>query len=351
MKFKVFFILAGVVTLHGIVLTGICFTGGCKSTPVLEPRPFIPAPQKQDDKLFDDSKIADDKGSIPELTIKNQPVKPVAAPVAPAFKYEEGKSKGLTYTVRKNDSFWKIARKHGVTMQSLAAYNNMPLNKVLNVGEKLRIPPGGYVVKNLPPVKPRRKSPRKSRSVKVKALPRPSDGTYTVKSGDSFWKIAKRYNLKTKTLLKANNMTGKEVLQVGQKLIIPDGKGSVTSAAAASVSPVSAAATPKTDNSVKSILDAVDLPDDGKIDDKPKATEVTEAPKSVKKLIDDTTETPSLNSIDDGERAVQVIRDIKVEDFAKQYKVSPAVLKKLNDDYPADGVFKAGAVVIIRTTE
>jgi LysM repeat protein len=344
-KFKIFFILAGVVALHGIVLTGICFTGGCKSTPVLEPRPFIPAPQKQDDKLFTD-KFPDDKGGIPELTIKNQPVK-TAGPDAPVFKYEDKPAKSLTYTVKKNDSFWKIARKHGVSMQSLAAYNNMPLNKTLRVGQKLKIPPGGYVVKDLPPVAPRRhktKSPKKSGSAKVKAMPLPSDGTYTVKSGDSFWKIAKRYNLKTKTLLKANNMTGKEVLQVGQKLIIPNGKNS----AAAGTSAVSAAAVPKTDNSVKSILDAVDLPDDGKIDDKPKSKE---APKSVKKLIDDTGSKASIDSIDDGERAVQVIKNIKVEDFAKQYKVSPAVLKKLNDDYPADGVFKAGAVVIIRTTE
>ena len=351
MKFKVFFILAGVVTLHGIVLTGICFTGGCKSTPVLEPRPFIPAPQKQDDKLFDD-KITEDKGDIPELTIKNQPVK-TAAPAAPVFKYEDKPVESLTYTVKKNDSFWKIGRKYGVSMQSLAAYNNMPLNKSLRVGQKLRIPPGGYEVKNLPPVAPRRhKSAKKSksRSVKVKALPRPSDGTYTVKSGDSFWKIAKRYNLKTKTLLKANNMTGKEVLQVGQKLIIPDGKGAVAASTAAPVSGASTAA-PKADNSVKSILDAVDLPDDGKIDDKPKAVEATEAPKSVKKLIDDTDSKPSLDSIDDGERAVQVIKNIKVEEFAKQYKVSTDTLKKLNDDYPADGVFKAGAVVIIRTTE
>jgi LysM repeat protein len=156
-----------------------------------------------------------------------------------------------------------------------------------------------------------------------------------VKSGDSFWKIAKRYNLKTKTLLDANDMTGKETLQIGQKLIIPDGKKSISATAPAET------AETKVDNSVRSILDTVDNPDDTTIDDK------ETAPNAVKKLIED----DSIDDSDDGDRAVQVIKDIKVGDFAKQYKITPALLEKLNDDYPADGVFKAGSVVIIRSAE
>ena len=167
---------------------------------------------------------------------------------------------------------------------------------------------------------------------------------YTVKSGDSFWKIAKKYNLKTKTLLDANKMTGKETLQIGQKLIIPDGKNSVASAPAETKTIVT-----KEDASLKSILDTVDAGEEVKA---PAVNEVTkvetkEAPKDVKDLIEDT----KVDDYDAGDRAVQVIKDIKVEDFAKQYKVTPEMLKKLNEDYPADGVFKAGSVVIIRSME
>jgi len=320
-KLKVLFILTGVTLLHVLILTGVCLTGGCNSTAVLGPRPFIAAPPPQDE-VIEDEKITDIQDSAPKVTITTQQITPKAMQAPPFFKLGTP-PQGIYYTVKKNDSFWKIAKNHGVTMQSLAAYNDMPLNKVLKIGDKLRIPPGGYVVKNIKP------AAKTTRVVKIKPQMRPSDGVYVVKSGDSFWKIAKRYNLKTKTLLNANNMTGKETLQIGQKLRIPDGKNSV-----AAPTPVATATKPAADESVKSILDSVDTSDE---DTKP-------APKAVKKLIED-----DIDASDDSERAVQVIKDIKVEDFAKQYKISTAMLKKLNDDYPADGIFKADSVVIVRS--
>ena len=328
MKFKVLFILTGVIILHAVILTGVCLTGGCKSPSVLGPRPFIAAPPPEEE-ITDEP--VDIKDTVPKITMTtSHKITPKAMPAPPVFELGTP-PQGIIYVVKKNDSFWKIAKKHGVTMQSLAAFNDMSLNKVLRVGEKLRIPPGGYVAKNIKPVA---RTARKV--VKVKPQPRPSDGIYRVKSGDSFWKIAKRYNLKTKTLLDANNMTGKETLQIGQKLIIPDGKKSVSAA------PVPIATAPKkADDSVTSILDAVDSPDE-----KSKSAPETSAPKTVKKIIEDIDD-----SSDDSERAVQVIKDIKVEDFAKQYKVTTAMLKNLNPDYPSDGIFKAGSVVIVRSAE
>ena len=319
MKLKVLFILAGVIILHAIILTGITLTGGCKSPSVLGPRPFIAAPPPQDE-IIDNDQITDIKYAGPKVTVTTQQITPKAMKSPPLFNLGNS-PQGIFYTVKKNDSFWKIAKNHGVTMQSLAAYNDLPLNKVLRIGDKLRIPPGGYVVKNIPSAK----SVKSASVVKNKPQLRPSDGVYIVKSGDSYWKIAKRYNLKTKTLLDANNMTGKETLHIGQKLIIPDGKNAVSKTAA------TPAATPKaTDDSITSILDTVENPD------------ATTAPKAAK-------EDESIDGSDSSERAVQVPKDIKVEDFAKQYNISTAMLKKLNTDYPADGIFKAESVVIIRS--
>lgn len=45
--------------------------------------------------------------------------------------------------------------------------------------------------------------------------------SYTVKSGDSLWVIAKRYNLGTMNLANANGISRDATLKVGQKLIIP----------------------------------------------------------------------------------------------------------------------------------
>ena len=314
-KLKVIFILTGVIILHALILTGIGLTGGCKSTSVLGPRPFIKAPPPQDE-IIGDEEIIDISDPGMKITVKTHQITPKSMNKPPVFNLGDS-PKGIYYTVKKNDSFWKISRKHGVTMQSLAAYNDMPLNKILKIGDKLRIPPGAYVVKNV-------KAVAKTANVaKSKPQALPTDGIYVVKSGDSFWRIAKRYNLKTKTLLDANNMTGKETLSIGQKLIIPDGK---------SISAPAPEATTRTaDDSVRSILDSIDSPDT--------------ATKTVKKPIIDI----DIDSNADSERAVQVIKDIKVEDFAKQYNISTGMLKKLNDDYPADGIFKAESVIIIRS--
>ena len=170
MKFKVFSIMTGVIASHVVILTGICFTGGCNSTPVLEPRPFIPAPESKKAPVIEE-KIPE----IPEVTINQTVTQPVVTPEPPPFKLDSP-AENIVYTVQKNDSFWKIARKHGVTMQSLAAYNNMSLNKVLKVGDKLKIPPGGYVVKNIEPLKTSAK-PKKTSSVKAKPQALPTDGT------------------------------------------------------------------------------------------------------------------------------------------------------------------------------
>ncbi|MFA6714394.1 MAG: SUMF1/EgtB/PvdO family nonheme iron enzyme [Victivallaceae bacterium] len=142
----------------------------------------------------------------------------LAAPINDIDNTKKLDTEYKTYTVQKNDSFWKIARKHGVTMRELAYYNNVPLNKVLIVGEKLKIPPGGYVDQNVELVC----TPEKPETpVRIEPEPRSIDSIYIVKAGDSFWKIAKKHGITIRALLEANNMIGKEVMMIGQKLKIP----------------------------------------------------------------------------------------------------------------------------------
>jgi len=50
----------------------------------------------------------------------------------------------------------------------------------------------------------------------------PADGVYEVKSGDSLWLIARRFNLKSEDIRRINNLKT-DVLQVGQKLRLKDG--------------------------------------------------------------------------------------------------------------------------------
>ncbi len=55
--------------------------------------------------------------------------------------------------------------------------------------------------------------------------------TYTVKKGDTLWRISKNYGVSVETILRANHITNIKDLKVGQKLIIPTSGKSYTSPA------------------------------------------------------------------------------------------------------------------------
>ena len=102
-----------------------------------------------------------------------------------------GENTPISYTVKSGDSLWSIANRYNTTVAELRRLNNLT-SDVLQIGQVLRIPNS--------------------------SMPNPI--TYTVKSGDSLWSIANRYNTTVAELRRLNNLTS-DVLQIGQQLIIP----------------------------------------------------------------------------------------------------------------------------------
>ncbi|MFY7870142.1 MAG: LysM peptidoglycan-binding domain-containing protein [Exiguobacterium sp.] len=105
-------------------------------------------------------------------------------------------STNKTYTVKSGDTLYSIARTYGVTVSALAAANNITNYSLIYVGQVLIIP--GTTV--TPP------------TTTVK---------YTVKSGDTLYKIATMYNTTVAKIAAANNITNVNSIYVGQVLIIP----------------------------------------------------------------------------------------------------------------------------------
>jgi len=100
------------------------------------------------------------------------------------------------YIVKSGDSLWSIANRYGVTVAELKALNNLTTNN-LSVGQVLRIP-----------------------TIEVEDDTDTSDdNTYVVKSGDSLWSIANRYGTTVSELMRINNLTSSN-LQIGQTLIL-----------------------------------------------------------------------------------------------------------------------------------
>ena len=157
----------------------------------------------------------------------------------------EPKVEPITYTVKKGDSLWKIGRMYGVSMQEIANFNGIGLDKVLHPGDVIKLPPGAAFV---PPEKrPKITKPEPTSTAKrierrprpsgtasstpasrpTAKLPIPADGKYTVQKGDSISKIAHTYGLTTKELKDLNNLNS-DLIYPGNTLLLKRSGGSIT---------------------------------------------------------------------------------------------------------------------------
>ena len=110
-----------------------------------------------------------------------------------------------TYVVKSGDSLYSIARKYNTTVDELKRLNNLTSN-VLSIGQVLKIP-----------------SSESSNTGSNTG----TTNTYVVKSGDSLYSIARKYNTTVDEIKRLNNLSS-NVLSIGQVLKIPSGSSTNT---------------------------------------------------------------------------------------------------------------------------
>ncbi len=142
-------------------------------------------------------------------------------------------SPALSHRVKKGESLWVISRKYDVSVDELASYNDMAKDDVLRAGAVLDIPPGGT-----PPDDEQeaaqstegedrgaeRPTPDTGASAATPAGEEeiPEDGKYIVQSGDSLWKISRRFGVSIDDLREWNDLHS-DVLQIGRVILLrPD---------------------------------------------------------------------------------------------------------------------------------
>ncbi|MBE6160332.1 MAG: LysM peptidoglycan-binding domain-containing protein [Lactobacillales bacterium] len=103
----------------------------------------------------------------------------------------------LIYTVKNGDTLYGIARTYNITPSEIISYNNLN-STVLNIGQNLKIP-----FKNI-----------SDDEQNIEYI------IYTVKSGDSLYSIARKYNTSVNEIMNLNNLTS-NLLSIGQTLKIP----------------------------------------------------------------------------------------------------------------------------------
>lgn len=105
------------------------------------------------------------------------------------------------YTVRSGDSLWSVAQRYGVEVTELARWNSMSPGDVLSVGRELTVWSDRTVIVA-------------NANARIRRV------NYTVRRGDSLYRISARFRVSVADLLHWNNLSPERHLQPGQELVL-----------------------------------------------------------------------------------------------------------------------------------
>ncbi|MCU1507131.1 MAG: LysM peptidoglycan-binding protein [Microbacteriaceae bacterium] len=147
------------------------------------------------------------------LKLTNGGAAPIASPAAP-------QASNGRYTIMKGDTVGSIAKKFGISTQTVLSANGLGWSSIIYPGQTLAIPtlatsstgaataiaPVAYVTPSAPAVVP------------VKST---VSSSYVIKAGDTISKIATQFGVSIQSILNANNMTWSSLIYSGRSITIP----------------------------------------------------------------------------------------------------------------------------------
>jgi LysM repeat protein len=259
---------------------------------------------------------------------------------SPAAAVKERKN-DVEYTVKKGDSYWKIAKNFGISTAALVAYNEIPPEK-LRPGQKIMIPATGKKVTA--------KAPAANAKVSVKKTyaPIPANGIYVVQKGDSFYKIAMKFGLRAKDIADYNNLPLTKMLQVNQKLKLP-AKGAAKPVEAPAKTEPAAPAVPAETPAVPAEASGL-----GEVAEPVLDTEVPAVPvNTAAPVLDEVPESPEMSKAKAAlEEDKKIAADemicneaTTVQELSQSLGITEEDLRKKNPGLPADGKIVIGTTI------
>jgi LysM repeat protein len=153
----------------------------------------------------------------------------VQAPPAVVQKARPAPHGWTTYTVRSGDNLSAIADRTGTTAGALAAHNHLrDGGSRLSVGQRLSVP------KTAAQARAEAARAKAAAAARAAAIRR---ATYVVRSGDTLSAIAARRGVSLAALLKANRLSTRSVIHIGQRVRIPGAGAASAGRPAAAASP------------------------------------------------------------------------------------------------------------------
>lgn len=188
----------------------------------------------------------------PSATVTAVPTStPVTGTVAPRTGFRRGQNPVIpagwrTHVVIAGDNLFRIGVAYGVSMQSIAAANNITNTGVVFLDETLLIPPGTAqaTVTAVPSGTPvtGTATPPPVTTIRFYRGQNPviPEGwrTHNVVAGDNLFRISRIYGITAQSLAVANNVGNPGIVFLGETLLIPPGGVVVTSTAAPTVTAI-----------------------------------------------------------------------------------------------------------------
>ncbi len=134
-------------------------------------------------------------------------------------KSAEAKTKGKNlYRIRRGDTLAKIAIRYGTTLKTLIGLNHNRIEhpSVIEVGDIIRVPRKSRDIRSSSPKQKRRAAKKRTEKRNIYRV-------YRIKRGDTLTKVASRFRISVKTLLRVNRRRIKhpDRIEVGTKIRIP----------------------------------------------------------------------------------------------------------------------------------
>jgi LysM repeat protein len=193
-----------IMAIHVVLLSALLMAG-CKKTTDTTAEPTNALPVFEPATNFVPATPPTSATATTTQTVNTAPVTPVAPPAIETSVAPTPAAADREHVVVKGDSFYTLGRQYNVSMRAITEANPGVDSTRLKIGQKIRIPA----------------------STTAAAAHATSNGTtsigekvYTVKSGDTLWKIARDHGVTEKALRAANNLKTTQI-KVGQKLKIP----------------------------------------------------------------------------------------------------------------------------------
>ena len=133
---------------------------------------------------------------------------PTAQPGQPTATLAAPQTGNITHKVDWGDTLYSLAARYNTSVAAIVAANNLGNANVIRVGQTLTIPQGSQ----------------------AGVTPQPGQQqTYTVKPGDTLYRIAAQYGTTTNAIAQANGIVNPAFIRDGQRLVIPVGSGGTPS--------------------------------------------------------------------------------------------------------------------------